>query len=435
MPVAAPPPDLADALDRALGGLPRLVLAVSGGLDSMALLHAAAAWRPADVAVRVATFDHGTGAAARRAAALVVRTARRLGLDVVAGRAGAGGAGRTEAEWRRRRWRFLRRAARDFGGVVVTAHTRDDQVETVLMRLLRGAGPRGLAGLAAASPVRRPWLGVPRDRLEAWARASGLAWVDDPSNRSRRHLRNRLRFDLLPALREVRPGTDAELLALGARAAAWRGEVEAIAGRLGSPGHGPGVVRVARGALQAYSPDELAVLWPAVAARAGVRLDRRGTCRLAAFTSSAGRTGRLPLSGGAEVLALPDRWLVRRRAASSWPEDVVEGVVRRGGWRLRPSGGRVAVDDAWGAALPPDRRLTVRDSRPGDRIVRAGTGSARRVNRCFADARVPGPLRLGWPVVLADGEIVWIPGVCRSEAATARPGRPAVHYVCDRSPR
>jgi tRNA(Ile)-lysidine synthase len=110
------------------------------------------------------------------------------------------------------------------------------------------------------------------------------------------------------------------------------------------------------------------------------------------------------------------------------------GVVRRGGWRLRPSDAPVGADDPWGAALPPDRRLTVRDSRPGDRIVRAGTGTARRVNRCFADARVPGPLRLGWPVVLADGEIVWIPGVCRSEAATARPGRPAVHYVCDRSP-
>lgn len=434
MPVAAPPPDLVDALDRTLGGLPRLVLAVSGGLDSMALLHAVAAWRPAGVALLVATYDHGTGPTARRAARRVVAEARRLGLGAVAGRVGAGAAGRTESEWRRRRWRFLRRAARAFGGVVVTAHTRDDQVETVLMRLLRGAGPRGLAGLAAASSVRRPWLRISRDRLATWALKSGIAWIDDPSNRSRRHLRNRLRLDLLPALRELRPETDAELVALGARAAAWRGEVEAIARRLGMPGHAPGVVRVARGVLEAYSPDELAVLWPAVAARAGVRLDRRGTCRLAAFTSSAGRTGRLPLSGGAEVLALPDRWLVRRRSARWWSEAEVEGVVRRDGWRLRPSDEPVGAEDAWGAALPLDRRLTVRDSRPGDRIVRAGTGSARRVNRCFADARVPGPLRLGWPVVLADGEIVWIPGVCRSEAATARPGRPAVHYVCDRSP-
>src|SRR5688500_6211298 len=99
MPDAAPPPDLVEALERALAGRARLVLAVSGGRDSMALLHAVAAWRPRDVVVRVATFDHGTGPAARSAARLVVRTARRLGLVVVAGRPPAGHAGRTEAEW------------------------------------------------------------------------------------------------------------------------------------------------------------------------------------------------------------------------------------------------------------------------------------------------------------------------------------------------
>jgi tRNA(Ile)-lysidine synthase len=435
MPATAPPPDLADALARALGARRRLVLAVSGGLDSMALLHAVAAWRPPGAEPLVATYDHGTGPAARDAARLVVREARRLGLPVVAGRARR--PARDEAGWRRARWRFLARVAARHGGPVVTAHTRDDQVETVAMRILRGAGPRGLAALAAPSPVLRPWLGVSRARLAAWVERAGLAHVEDPSNRSLRHLRNRLRLELLPALRAVRPALDAELLDLAERAARWRREVEVVVDRLGVERAAAGAVYVARDALAGYSPAELAVLWPAVAARAGVRLDRRGTCRLAAFTSSAGRVARLPLAGGAEVLALPARWLVRSSAAAAWPAMPLGAVARHGGWRLgRVAGtaGAGAGRDLWRAALPDGVPLVVRSWEPGDRIQRAGAKAARRVKRCFADAGVPGPLRVGWPVVLAAGEIVWIPGVCRSDAATARPGRPAVHYVCDRSP-
>src|SRR5688500_3341916 len=107
MPETPLPPDLAEALARAVGARRRLVLAVSGGLDSIALLHAVARWRPADAAIVVATFDHGTGVPARRAARLVVGEARRLGLAVVVGR--ARGLPATEAAWRERRWRFLDR--------------------------------------------------------------------------------------------------------------------------------------------------------------------------------------------------------------------------------------------------------------------------------------------------------------------------------------
>ncbi|HEU4628860.1 MAG TPA: tRNA lysidine(34) synthetase TilS [Gemmatimonadaceae bacterium] len=430
----APPPELLTALDRVCGRAPRLLLAVSGGLDSMTLLHAAAAWRPAGVRLVVATFDHGTGATARRAAALVVREARALGLPVVRGWARR--PGRDEATWRRQRWRFLRRTAQRARARVVTAHTRDDQVETVFQRLLRGAGARGLAGLAAPSPVLRPWLGVPRAVLRAWAEQHGVPYVDDPSNVSRRHQRNRVRLELLPALRRVRPTIDRELLVLGRRAAGWRREVERVVEVL-APRRGGGGLYVARAALRGYSPEELAVLWPAVAARARVRLDRRGTRRLAEFTITAGRTGRVPLAGGAEVVALPHHFLVRRRAPQRWTLQPLGDSDRLGEWRLR----RVeatewarAPDDRWRAALPAEARLTVRSWLAGDRILREGAGSARRVKRFFADAGIPGPLRTGWPVVLADGEVVWIPGVCRSAAATARPGRPAVLYLCDWCP-
>lgn len=437
-PPAPPPPVLRSALERALGGERSLVLAVSGGLDSMALLHAVAAWRPAGVRLVVATYDHGTGAAAGEAARLVRREARRLGLPAAWARARS--AGRTEAEWRRARWRFLRRVARAHGGRVVTAHTRDDQVETVAMRILRGAGARGLAGLAADGPVRRPWLGVGRATLAAWAASVGVPHVEDPSNLSSRHLRNRVRHALLPALRAVRPGIDRELLAVGDESAAWRRRVERVARSLARPGRAPGVVHVARAGLAGYSAPELSVLWPALAALAGVRLDRRGTSRLAAFTSSGTRLGRVPLAGGAEVVALPDRFVVRRHRATPLAERPLGDGLRWAGWRIGRStdygAGSVAGDanDAWSAALPVGAYLTVRSWLPGDRIHLVDGRAARRVKRCFGDRGVAGPLRAGWPVVLADGEVVWIPGVCRSVAATARPGRPVLHFRCDRNP-
>ncbi|HEX7939732.1 MAG TPA: tRNA lysidine(34) synthetase TilS, partial [Gemmatimonadaceae bacterium] len=168
----------------------RLVLAVSGGRDSMALLHAAAHVAHGSVAM-VATFDHGTGAAATRAAALVASEAAMLGFPVVVGSAARKAS--TEAEWREMRLQFLEEIARSTGAVIATAHTRDDQVETVFMRVLRGSGPRGLAGLFASGTSLRPLLVVSRDEVAAYAATAGVRWVEDPSNASSRHLRNRVR--------------------------------------------------------------------------------------------------------------------------------------------------------------------------------------------------------------------------------------------------
>src|SRR5919202_6561408 len=125
------------AIAAALAPHERVVLAVSGGRDSMVMLEAAARAARRRV-VAVATFDHGTGAAAREGAALAAGRARVLGFPVVAGRGEAGG--RSEAAWRDARWRFLRRVADERHAVVATAHTADDQVETVLVRVLRDAG-------------------------------------------------------------------------------------------------------------------------------------------------------------------------------------------------------------------------------------------------------------------------------------------------------
>src|SRR5215210_2476805 len=139
----------ADEIARAmssLGACGRVVLAVSGGRDSMVLLDYAARWARAAIAA-VATFDHATGPAATRAASLVRLRARALGLPVRSARARK--AGRSEAALRVARWDFLDHVAAEHGAHVATAHTRDDQLETVVMRILRGTGARGLAGLCA----------------------------------------------------------------------------------------------------------------------------------------------------------------------------------------------------------------------------------------------------------------------------------------------
>src|SRR5689334_14358878 len=145
-------PRIQSEVHRALGCGERVVLAVSGGVDSMALLDAAA-----DVArdkIVVATFDHRTGPEATMAANLVSLRCKDLGIQCVRGIASV--AAQTEAELRAVRWRFLNEVAAALEAHVATAHTADDQIETVLMRTLRDAGARGLAGLAATSRVLRP---------------------------------------------------------------------------------------------------------------------------------------------------------------------------------------------------------------------------------------------------------------------------------------
>ncbi len=255
------------------------MLAVSGGIDSMSLLDACVrAGRRARLTV--ATFDHGTGEAATRAATLVREFATSRGLEVVAGHGAV--AKPDEASWRAERWRFLRDAAEARSAAVVTAHTRDDQVETIVMRLLRGAGGRGLSALRAPSPVRRPFLDLSRSEIEGYASHVGLAWVDDPSNARRAHLRNRVRHDLLPALRSHDSGLEVELLRLAEEAGKLRGAcadavdrvvIDARAGRV-----------LAHAVIDESWSDEAAALFcQTLADFAGLALDRRGTTRLSAL--------------------------------------------------------------------------------------------------------------------------------------------------------
>jgi tRNA(Ile)-lysidine synthase len=413
-----------------------LLLAVSGGVDSMALLHAMTSVARDRIAA-VATFDHGTGPAAAQAVEQVKRVSRRLGVEVVDGRLDGraeSGSG-LEAMWRAGRYRFLREAARRFGARVVTAHTRDDQIETVLMRVMRGSGARGLAALAWPSDVVRPFLAVRRATIEEYAKRASIGWVEDPSNASLAFLRNRVRREILPALRRADPSLDAALLETAEDAAALRRDVEQFIDRHVRPRQpDESTLVVATMELADYDRDSVSTLWGALAGRVGLALDRRGTERCTAFTMKRPREGRIPISGGWWLEARRSELILERERAaapqlSALPED---GTLDWGRFRFTVvcSGGD---EDGWTAAVPMAGPAAVRCWRPGDRLAAASGMGRRRVKRYLSDAGLLGRDRTEWPVVVLGDEVIWIPGVRRSDAATVRSGGPARHYICERT--
>lgn len=241
-------PDALSGLFAALKGHERVVLAVSGGSDSMALMalyHAHRVAYPSAPEAVVATIDHGLRPDAADDARFVRDAATALGLCAVVRRwEGDKPAADIQAVARAVRYRLLAEIAAETGaGAIVTAHTRDDQAETFLLRLARGSGVKGLAAMA---PMRRlegetgdggvalvrPLLGVSRDELRATLRRDGIGWREDPSNQNDRFARVRMRR-LMPEL--AAEGLDARRLAetagrLARADAAIDAMVEALAG-------------------------------------------------------------------------------------------------------------------------------------------------------------------------------------------------------------
>lgn len=437
----APPTSNADLLapiDRLLRGYERVVLAVSGGLDSMCLLSLVAdRIPPKKCTVSVATFDHGSGAQATLAAAFVGERAAAVGLRVHVGR--ATGVEPTEAAWREARWQFLRERASTQDAVIVTAHTADDQLETIVMRIMRGTGARGLAGLLSPTPgVERPLLPFTRADLARVARERGVEWIEDPTNTDRRFLRNRVRHDLLPALRHARPGLPDELMDIGRRASDIRETVDRMAMRWEQSRNGQ-TLTVDGALLSQLDRDERALAWQSILHRNGIVLDRRGIVSLAHLDEKTPTGYRLQVSGGIEAMRTRDGVVLQPlvRHACSAVAITEAASTSFGAWVFRLGQEELAteVDDephAWETWVPADASLVVREWTPGDRLQGGPDRLTRRVARFLADVGIPGPTRRGWPVVVADGEIIWVPGVRRAFAAAARSGRPVRRLVCER---
>jgi tRNA(Ile)-lysidine synthase len=205
-----------------------IILAVSGGPDSTALLHGAAAlasthgWR-----LTVGHLDHALRPTSADEAAAVASSAARLGLPAEVRRSDVAALAASEHRsmedaGRQARYRFLEDLAAAHGpeALVATAHTADDVAETILLRLARGSGLRGLRGIPARrGRIVRPLLHVRRAELRAALDAAGVSYVTDPSNTDLAHARNRVRAELLPALERLNPAAVDALTRFGRLAA------------------------------------------------------------------------------------------------------------------------------------------------------------------------------------------------------------------------
>ena len=194
----------ASALEAALAGLPqKLLVAVSGGIDSVSLLHAlqSTGRKPA-----VVHFDHGWRSESSDDADFVREQARTLGLKFTVGKARKTKGRPREAKGRALRYAFFSRTAEKLGiSDLVLAHQAEDQVETFLIQLLRGAGAGG-CGMNSVTRrdgliLHRPWLGIWRKEIQEYARRHKLKWREDATNKDTRHRRNLLRQRVLPYLR------------------------------------------------------------------------------------------------------------------------------------------------------------------------------------------------------------------------------------------
>ena len=294
-----------------ISGARHAVVAVSGGVDSMTLLHllrfGGAAPSPS---LHAAHLDHRMRADSAADAAWLGGICAEWGVTFHL-RAAAIPV-RTEAEGRKLRYDFLAEVAEDLGtgAVVLTGHTADDQAETVLFRIARGSGPRGLRGIHPGPPPSpvRPLLPFRRAQVEAYAAAHGVPHREDPTNRDPGWTRNRIRHEILPALETAVPGAAAALATLAdtsrAEAAALDQLLDERIAALALPGSATPsqpALSFDRETLAALPDPLLAVLLRRAAARMGGSPGRAATAALLCFVREAPSGRRVTLEGGVAV--------------------------------------------------------------------------------------------------------------------------------------
>jgi tRNA(Ile)-lysidine synthase len=429
-----------------------VLVAVSGGPDSVALLHAFVLLRSeCAFQLTVCHVHHGLRPEADRDAAFVEALAARLScpVEVVHVQVPRGGGRSPEDAARLARHAALARVTRATGARrIALGHTADDQAETVLMRILEGAGPRGLAGIPARrGRIVRPFLDVSRAEILAHLAAHGLEAMDDATNRDPKFLRNRVRHEVLPLLtaqvgsrvpdalrrlgRASRETVEALDVLVRPRLAdhltpspvGWRLALVAFDGL--PPGAVKALLRLAL--VEVVAGDRLG------SGLRGAHLDALAGLRAAATGARVRLPQRVVVERGRHAL-----WLLRSEVSLASAPLVVPGRASLGDMvavtaalETPTRGGACGPDrEAWfdaealglGAADDRAAPLLVRPRRPGERMVPFGGCEPVRLAKLLAAAGVPRHARACWPVVacdgsLGDGTVLWLVGVRRAAVA------------------
>jgi tRNA(Ile)-lysidine synthase len=416
----------------------RVIVAVSGGPDSTALLHVLYRLAPDfQVSLHVFHLDHGVrGVESAEDAVYVRRLADRLGIpstvvtlgpDVLKRMGGS-----FQANARAVRYAELEALARRLNATrVALGHNRDDQAETVLMRLLRGAGRQGLSGIppmrtAGGITYIRPLLEIPRREIESYCAEHELQPRLDASNLKAEYLRNRIRLELLPMLaREYNPAISANL----AQTASVLREEEHFLDGLAHEAlercraQGEGVALCSDRLLQ--EPLALARRVVRLAARmaAGGEYDLGLEAVTRVLEAARCREGshRLHLPGGVEVQVEYGicRFTLGERGAAvprgEWPVALSgETAIPELGLRLKAHVGGAVPPGPGLAVFDLDRLpgpLSVRFRRPGDRLWPVGMDGSKKLQDIMVDAKVPQRLRDRIPILVSGEEVLWAIGL------------------------
>ena len=434
--------DIGRALDALIDPRAHLLIATSGGIDSIVLLHVLRFVLSRPGRITAVHVNHRMRSESTADAQWLAGVCAAWGVPLVVRTAPEPPSGETAA--RAVRYQLLAGVARDVGAdAVVTAHHADDVAETLLFRLARGTGLRGLAGIPARRalpanggviPLLRPMLGVTRTDVRAYARARGIRWREDPTNATATTARNRIRHQLLPGLERARPGAVQRLRAIAAAATelekAWDDELGDVAERVDLHREG-NAVSLAREAFLRYDPTVRTRLLRRELRRLGHVPDQSGTRAIMEFISSGASGKTIRLAGGIRVHRERDR-IVARTADPERADQPVHihapgpgaGVAMIGGrtWQVRWHLADEAVL-AMTAAFEPSELvfpLEVRGWHAGDRI-RLKYGS-KKLKKLFLEAGIGRHERARTPVLAgADGRILWVAGCARAHDVPAGP--------------
>jgi tRNA(Ile)-lysidine synthase len=418
-------------------------VALSGGLDSTALL-AALAQLAGDIRLRAVHVNHGLHPNAKRWSTHCRKLARELAvpLKVLTVRVPRERGASLEEAARVARYRCLA-AQLHAGEALLTAHTRDDQLETVLLQLFRGCGLPGLAAMPAVAPlgpgtIVRPLLACSRAELEPWVRRHGLAWIEDDTNLDERFDRNYLRRRVLPAVRERWPGVGAAVARSARHAAEAQGLLTALArADLERASDGPAL---SVKALRSLPPDRrrnVLRLWIASGGRtlpdarrleeiAGPLIEARADAHPRVEwalepTREGARAARVVVMRQADLLSLVEH------------SPVLDGAMRTmqlaWDWRLSshsalPDGSLLQLTPEPHGPIDLDAlpaRLVIAWRRGGERLrVRHG-GPRRALKSLLQEARVPLAERARLPLIFADGALIAAADLWLDESVRAPP--------------